>query len=114
MQTITDYICNQETGHANICVNTTIYELAAIHATAYQFTGNYHILVTPKDSEAVMVIFEAIGSDRDITADIKEFANCLIDHQVRLQLDRENGKIRDLIVAHAFSPIDLQKEVGSL
>ncbi|KAA0894237.1 His-Xaa-Ser system protein HxsD [Oryzomonas rubra] len=114
MQTIADYICNQEAGYANICISTTIYELAAIHATAYQFTGSYHILVTPRDSESVMVIFESIGSGRDITTDIKEFANCLIDNQVRLRLNHENGKIRDLIVAHAFSPIDLQKEVDSL
>jgi His-Xaa-Ser system protein HxsD len=114
MQAISDLIYDSGSGRGNITVSTSIYYLEAIHAASYQFTGNYHILITPGPDNSVTVIFEAKDKARDVSEDLKEFANALIDHQVRHQLDMTNGRIRDLIVAHAFSPLDLQKEVDSL
>ncbi len=114
MQAISDFIYDSGSGRVNITVNTSIYSLEAIHATTYQFTGSYHILVTPNADNSVTVIFEAKDKARDISEDLKDFANSLIDHQVRQQLDKTNGKIRDLIVTHAFSPLDLNKEIKSL
>ena len=113
MLAISDFICSLEPGKANININTSIYDLAAVHAATYKFTNDFHVFVTPKDAESVTVIFEAIGPVVDISTTIKDFINVVADHQLRLQLDRSNGKIRDLIVAHAFSPLDLQKEVQS-
>ena len=114
MQAISDFICDSGSGRVNITVNTSIYSLEAIHATTYQFTGCYHVLITPNADFSVTVIFEAKDKAKDVSEDLKEFANSLIDHQVRLQLDRTNGKIRDLIVAHAFSPLDLNTEIKDL
>lgn len=113
MQTISDFICDSGSGRGNITVNTSIYNLEAIHAATYQFTGNYHVLIAPNADNSVTVIFEAKDKTRDVSKDLKDFANSLIDHQIRLQLDKTNGKIRDLIVAHAFSPLDLNKEIKS-
>jgi His-Xaa-Ser system protein HxsD len=114
MQTISDYIFDSGAGRVNITINTGIYSLEAIHATTYQFTNSYHILINPGADNLVTVIFEAKNKTQNITEDLKEFANALIDHQVRLHLDKTNGRIRDLIVAHAFSPLDLHKEIKSL
>jgi His-Xaa-Ser system protein HxsD len=114
MQAISDFICDLGSGRGNITVNIGVYNLEAIHAATYQFTENYHILITPDADNSVTVIFEAKGAVRDVNEDLRDFANALIDHQVRYQLDKANGRIRDLIVAHAFSPLDLQKEVSSL
>jgi His-Xaa-Ser system protein HxsD len=114
MQAISDFIHDSGSGRVNITVNTNIYSLEAIHAASYQFTGSYHVLITPNADNAVTVIFEATDMAKDINEDLKDFANALIDHQVRVQLDKANGKIRDLIVAHAFSPLDLNKEIKSL
>jgi His-Xaa-Ser system protein HxsD len=116
METISGLISVIDTNHANIIIDSSIYDMEAINAACYAFTNNYHILVTPKDSTSVTVIFELKDkiSQRNISEDIKDFINTVIDHQVRLQLDRANGKIRDMIVQHAFSPIDLQKETESL
>jgi len=115
MQAISDYFLDQSEKKANIIVDTRIYSLVAINAAAYPFLSDYHILITPKDNRSsVVIIFEAKLLERDIIADLKEFCNSLLDHQVRVQLDASNGKIRDLIVAHAFSPIDLQNEISSL
>ena len=101
MQTISDLICDFGSGRGNMTVNTSIYNLEAIHAATYQFTGNYYILITPNSENSVTVIFEAKDKARDLNEDLKDFANALIDHQVRHQLDKINGRnLRDLIVAH--------------
>ena len=115
MHSISDYIYDSGAGKGNVTIDTTIYSFEAIHAATYSFIGNYHILVTQGENKnTVVVIFEAINAGRDINIDIKNFCNSLIDYQVRVQLDLTNGKIRDLIVAHAFSPLDLRKEVNTL
>jgi His-Xaa-Ser system protein HxsD len=114
MQAISDFICDSDAGRVNITVKTSVYSLEAIHAATYKYTGSYHVLITPNADDSVTVIFEAKDKAKDISGDIKDFANALIDHQVRLQLDKTNGKIRDLIVTHAFSPLDLKKEIKSL
>ncbi|MFA5182509.1 MAG: His-Xaa-Ser system protein HxsD [Syntrophales bacterium] len=114
MQAISDFISDSGSGRANIVVNTNIYSIEAIHAASYQFTGSYHVLITPNAENSVTVIFEAKDKTMNVIEDLKDFANSLIDHQVRVQLDKTNGKIRDLIVAHAFSPLDLHEEAKSL
>lgn len=116
MESISGLISVIDADHANVIIDSSLYELEAINAASYAFTSNYHILATRKSDTSVTVIFELKNkvSKRNITEDIKEFVNAVIDHQVRLQLDRANGKIRDLIVAHAFSPLDLHKEAKSL
>ncbi len=114
MQAISDFICQSDSRRSNITVNTSVYSLEAIHAATYKYSGSYHILITPSTDATVIIIFEAKDRAMDISEDMKDFANSLIDHQVRLQLDKSNGKIRDLIVAHAFSPLDLKKETKAL
>jgi len=116
MKTISELISVIDAEHANIIIDSSLYDIEAINAACYAFTSNYHILVTRMDGTAVTVIFELKNkvSRKNIPEDIKDFVNTVIDHQVRLQLDRTNGKIRDLIVKHVFSPLDLKKEVESL
>ena len=114
MQAISDFIFDSGSERSNITINTSIYSLEAIYAATYQFTGSYHILIAPNPDSTVTIVFEAKNNTGHTSEDLKDFANSLIDHQVRLQLDKTNGKIRDLIVAHAFSPIDLNAEIKSL
>ena len=115
MKNISDFISVIGSSQANITINISLYSIEAIHAAIYSFTGNYHVLITPNADNSVTVIFEAKEKKAvEVIDDLKKFADALIDHQVRLQLDKANGRIRDLIVAHAFSPLDLNKELESL
>lgn len=114
MRSISDFINDLDSGRGNITVHTSVYSLDAIHAAAYTFTGSYHVLITPNPDDTVTVIFESKRDVKDTIENLKNFANNLIDHQVRIQLDKTNGKIRDLIVKHAFSSIDLKKEIEAL
>jgi His-Xaa-Ser system protein HxsD len=36
---------------------------------------------------------------------IYNFSNRVIDYQIRKNLDKESGKIRDIIVEYAYSPL---------
>lgn len=114
MENILDFISEINQSQANITIDISIYDIEAIHAASYAFIDWYHILIEPKTDKSAIVLFEAKDKTRNLTEDIKDFINSLIDHQVRLQLEKTNGKIRDLIVAHAFSPLDLKKETKSL
>lgn len=116
MESISDFINIVKQGKANITIDCSLYEMDAIHAAIYGFTGDYHVIAKRSANDTVTVIFEAKDSavGRDTEKDMKDFANAVIDHQVRLQLDRANGKIRDLIVAHAFSPLNLEEETKCL
>lgn len=114
MKSINNFIYDISPTQANITLDISIYDIEAIHAASYAFIDRYHIIIEPESDKLVMVLFEAKDKTRSITEDIKDFATSLIDHQLRLQLEKTNGKIRDLIVAHAFSPLDLKKEIKSL
>jgi len=114
MQKISDFISDSDSERINITVSTSVYSLEAIHEATYKYTNSYHILIIPKTDDSVTIIFEVKEKAKDAREDIKEFANYLIDHQIRLQLEKTNGRIRDLIVAHAFSPLDLKKGVDTL
>ncbi|MEN6373397.1 MAG: His-Xaa-Ser system protein HxsD [Smithella sp.] len=114
MKSINNFIYDISPTQANITLDISIYAIEAIHAASYAFIDRYHIIIEPESDKLVMVLFEAKDKTRRITEDIKDFATSLIDHQLRLQLEKTNGKIRDLIVAHAFSPLDLKKEIKSL
>ena len=116
METISGLLSVVDAAQANVIIDSSLYEPEAINAATYPFTDKYHITAVRKSDASIVVIFELKNKDsgRDVSYDIKEFINAVIDHQVRLQLDRANGKIRDLIVNHAFSPLDLSKRTNSL
>jgi len=116
MKAISDFISVIGPAQANLTLSCSVYDKEAIQAASYAFTGNYHVLLTSGDNNSVTVIFELKNKDsnNNIVEDITEFANAIVDHQLRRQLEQENGKIRDLIVAHAFATIDLNNKVNNL
>ena len=94
-----------------------IYQKYAIMAAAYKITGLCTALIRPSGEGEVEVIFEPKenGIIQDLEKIASEFCNDLLDQQIRLDLEKRNGKIRELIVKHAFSPIeDLTKALDEL
>lgn len=96
---------------ANIKVCTSIYSMDAVNEATYAFTDNYNIISTNGGNDEVIIVFESKNRNRNINEDLKDFMQCLIEHQVRHQLETRNGKIRDIIVRHAFSQVDLHDAV---
>jgi His-Xaa-Ser system protein HxsD len=103
-------------GKLLIKLSKEIYQKDAIMAAAYKLTGACTILVKPFDEDTLGVVFEPKGEQdqSELEKIAKDFCNEVLDQQIRLNLEKSSGIIRDLIVKHAFSPFDLKKEIKSL
>lgn len=96
-------------GGFSVAVDLSIYAQEAITAACYKYTDKYY--VHQQSSEAtekiVDVIFESKDSSSSVTSDlVKQFCNDLIDQQVRVDVNKQFGHIRDLIVEEAFKPVN--------
>lgn len=88
------------------------YLREAVFASAYKFTDKCTILIEPVGEEHIGVFFESRTNDSsDLDLIAKDFTNEVLDQQVRLDLEARNGRLRELIVRHAFTPIaDIERE----
>jgi His-Xaa-Ser system protein HxsD len=83
-----------------------LYEKPAVMAAAYKFTDKCVILIEPVEEGYVGVFFQAKNNENpDMIPDIiNDFCNEVLDQQVRLDLEKRYGGLRDTIVKHAFQP----------
>jgi len=100
-------ISEYEEGRFFMRLSKEIYEKDAIMQAAYKLTDLCTIMIKPHGESEVEVVFEPQGKTdpaalRRIAA---RFCNEVLDQQVRLDLDKRYGKLRELIVQHAFSPL---------
>jgi len=106
-----------EDGKILVTLNKEIYEKEAIAVAAYKMTDLCSILIKPLENNEINVCFETkeMQSEETLEKIVKDFCNEVLDQQVRLDLEKRYGKIRELIVEHAFSPIkDLKKSLDEL
>jgi radical SAM pair-associated protein len=93
-------------GKLKMDVSLLLYPHEVITATLYLFTGRCFVSSKLKDNETVEISFEPKEGMRDSLPELANaFSNALIDQQLRFQLNREYGAIRDMIVQRAFAPI---------
>ncbi|MBI4683907.1 MAG: His-Xaa-Ser system protein HxsD [Nitrospirae bacterium] len=99
-------------GKLLIQLNKTIYEKDAVTNAAYKMTDSCHILVKPTENGMFNVYFEPKKneSETELEKIAKEFCNEILDMQVRLDIEKRYGNIRDLIIQQAFSPIENIKD----
>lgn len=103
-----------EEGKLVIRLSKEIYEKDAIMAAAYKLTEDCTILVKPIGEDAFGVVFESKGEQKqsELETIAKNFCNEVLDQQIRLNLEKSSGTIRELIVRHAFFPIkDLKSSI---
>lgn len=95
-----------------VTLSKEIYEKDAVMAAAYKLTDTCTVLIRPVSENEVGVMFES-KDDQD-TEDLEEtvgrFCNEVLDQQIRLDLEKRYGRLRELIVQHAFSPIERLEE----
>jgi His-Xaa-Ser system protein HxsD len=95
-----------------LTLSKQFYEKGAVMAAAYKFTDKCVIIIEPIEESYVGVWFQSkSGQDQSkIPELLNEFCNEVLDQQVRLDLEKRYGNLREIIVKHAFSPIqDLLK-----
>jgi His-Xaa-Ser system protein HxsD len=107
-------VTHQEKDFVQISVSRDFFEKDAVLAAAYKLTGKASIGIEPESETHVKVFMQPLTTHTDIDLGevVKEFRNELIDEQLRLDLDKRFGAIRELIMKHAFSPLnDLREKV---
>lgn len=107
-----DIVKTLEGGKLLLKLSFKIYQNEAILAAAYKFTNHCTILIETIEDTHVGVYFElkenqAIDELKIIAFD---FCNEVLDQQVRLDIEKRYGNIKEIIVKHAFSPLKNIKE----
>ena len=109
---IKDIIIETNDNKLLLILNKNLYEKEAIFSAAYKFTDKSTILIEPIDENSVGIYFKSKqdGDENELMIVAEEFCNEVLDQQLRLDIERKHGNIRDLIVEQAFSPISKLKD----
>jgi His-Xaa-Ser system protein HxsD len=92
----------------DICVNLSLYPLAALFRVCYWFTDRCYLFLTCNEDHSVVTVhFAPKTPANDLAIVAGEFSNELINQKVRLDVAAETQPIRELIVAQAFAEADL-------
>ena len=93
-----------EEGSARLLVDRRVYSREAILQACYWFTDRAYLLVTSPNEESYEVLIRPKhGQDVTPSTVAGELANALIDSELRQQVTKETGRIRELIFAKAFA-----------
>lgn len=89
---------------ARLRVDTSIFSLPAIFKTAYWCTERFYLYLHRESDAAVCVELRSKGTANRATLETacRDFANALLDQQVRQQVIVETGGIRDALLRKAF------------
>ena len=88
----------------NITLDTQIYSKEAIYGAAYVFIDRMYIYLDMKGKDKIEVVFKPKeGSDKKKLEALKgEFQNELLHYVHRINLAKNNKKIRELIIERAL------------
>ena len=90
-----------------INIDSSLFSKEAITATLYKFSHVFYIneSLNVSTGNDITVILESKDCDDISETTIKNFWNELVDQQLRQDVNKRCGHIRDLIVEEAFKPI---------
>src|ERR1051326_3341300 len=99
-------------GHDQLCVDVSLdaYSKAALFRACYVFTDRCYLFLSPRTGNKLSVFIKPKTGFIDLKAIVGDFCNELIDQQIRQDLIKETGEIRNMIVAQAFAEGDLLDE----
>lgn len=86
-----------------LTIDPSVYSLEAVMRTCYWFTDRCWIFIEKTEEGAYVVCLSGKTPETDPRTLCGEFANSLIDHQLRVSIGAETQVIRSLIVGKAFA-----------
>ena len=95
-----------EQGGDKAILSKEFFEREPVFAAMAKFTGQYYVGVQPYGEDSFEVTIRPKDKATDCSNILKEFCNELIEQQVRQDLQNRFGKLREMIVAQAFSPLE--------
>lgn len=88
-------------------LSAAIYEPEAVMAAALRCSDRFYVKVEPRgDTLAVLLECRDDGPSPDAESAVRQTLNDILDSQLRLQLERRHGKLRETIYRHAFLPLE--------
>lgn len=91
-----------ELAHIELLVDLTLYSESVVFRASHEFTGKCYVEISRAGVDQLCVRFATQQATTDVSTIEREFANALLDHRVREELERTTESIRRLIVAQAF------------
>ena len=97
----------EEGGRRGVIRAEKIYfERDCVLYVAGQYTPNFFVAISPLPDNVVEIVITA-KDKKSISEDLlRQFLNDCIDQQIRLDLQKEFGELRQSIVTYAFSPVE--------
>ena len=102
-----------EDGALRLALSTDIYSIGAILRSCYWLTDRCYVHLAPRSEGQVEVTLLAKSGEGDETSSIGwELLNSLVDNQLRISIQQETSAVREMIVAQAFSDVDVIDDRG--
>lgn len=89
-------------------INLSLYDKEAVAAICYNHSGSFFVH-QEMDGDCIIVTLQSKEKKDHVEQQVKQFCNDLIDQQIRCNIEKEFGHIRNLIVEEAFKPVNSKK-----
>lgn len=101
--------CGDDLFHVKL--RKAFYEREAVFAAANLFREKFQVRIDSIDDAYVGVWFQKKEdlNGYDVKWGLGEFCNEVLDQQVRIDLDKRYGTLRETIYEHAFAPVKDRK-----
>jgi len=86
-------------------ISKEYFEKEAIMHAIHEYSHIYDTSMLPIGEKFVGVWFKPKDSSNTDEKMVHNFSNRVVDYQIRRDLDRESGHIRDRIVEYAYGPV---------
>ncbi len=88
-----------------IIASKIFFESDAVLSALSKYTSHYYITVVPTNESDIKITVQN-KTELPLSIEIlKEVMNEFIDQQIRIDLQKKFGNLRDIIVKHAFEPV---------
>jgi His-Xaa-Ser system radical SAM maturase HxsB/His-Xaa-Ser system protein HxsD len=89
----------------SIVLHKEYFEKEPIMEAIHEYTNHYIVNMQPRDEFSVGITFSKKANHTFDENLVMNFSNRVVDYQIRRDLENKYGKIRDIIVEYAYSPI---------
>lgn len=98
-------------GSIPLAIDLRNYRLSAVKKAAYRFADRFTAILGSPDAERLPVSlrFKSNVSESTAREHARQFFQELLDQELREEIAGETVSVRTLILAHAFSNLDLIK-----
>ena len=103
-----DEIVREQTDNeSSFLIPTAVYSESVILKSAYIFIDKCYVYLDKPSTDKFLVCLRLKDSKHKINDFVGEFLNELLNQKLQEKVDQETGKIRELLVAQAFSDVEL-------